>query len=235
MSGKLIAFDGLDCSFKETNSKAYLKYLQDKGEKAVLYSFPRYEIPQSIFVKEYLAGKYGGLNDTNPTVISMFYMLDMFDCAQKEIIPKLKEGYTVILDRYWYCNLFYRAGTYRMLYNGMAKKPNVISNDGDTYFEDYIIREVEQLAVQLKLPRADIIIKLKSDPDVMLDFVHRKRSKKDQHESNDKFLLSVANVFDTIDLSEYANDKAIEVYTTENGQIRSKEDIFKRILGAIYE
>ena len=57
--GKLFAFEGLDCSFKETNSKAYLDYLRSKGRKAELFSFPRYDKESSYFVREYLGGKYG--------------------------------------------------------------------------------------------------------------------------------------------------------------------------------
>ena len=218
MSGKLITFDGLDCSFKETNSKMYLEYLLQRGEKAALYSFPRYNMEQSIFVKEYLAGNYGKKNELDTTAVSMFYMMDMFDCAQKEIIPKLKEGYTVVLDRYWYCNIFYRLGL------GGAYSAIVGHN---------IISQIENLANQLCLPKSDIIVKLKSDPDVMLDFIHRKNSKADQHESDDKYLLTVAKVFDVIDLSKYVTDRVVDVYTTKDKQIRNKEDIFKDILDGI--
>jgi dTMP kinase len=224
MKGKLIAFDGLDCSFKETNTREYLNYLLNKEEKAALYSFPRYNKDQSVFVRHYLAGDYGSLDQINPTLISSFYMLDMFDCAQKEIIPKLKKGYTIILDRYWYCNLFYRLGAFRMTGRGSVSQLPI---------ELSIIKGIENLAKMLNLPKADIIIKLKANPKVMLDFVHAKKSKKDQHESNDKFLLSVSEVFDTIDLSDYAKDKVVEVYTTENGKIRSKEDILNRIIRGI--
>lgn len=222
MSGKIIAFEGLDCSFKETNSKAYLDYLLSKGEKAALFSFPRYAKKQSIFVVDYLAGKYGDQEDLHPAAISTFYMIDMFDCIKKEVFPLLEEDYTIIFDRYWYSNIFYRIGLYRS---------NVKFSDAST---EYTIRSgVSNIAKIFALPKADIIVKLKSDPNVMLDFVHNKNSANDQHESNDAFLLSVAEVFNTIDLSKYVHDKVLDVYTTENGQIRSKEDIFADILRGV--
>jgi dTMP kinase len=220
MSGRIITFDGVDCSFKETNSHAYLKYLLNKGEKAALYSFPRYDMAQSIFVKRYLSGAYGKIEDINLKAISMFYMMDMFDCAQTEIIPKLNEGYTIILDRYWHCNLFYRIGACRM--------------NGDSHIvEKVITADTEELARILKLPKADIIIKLKPETSIMLNFVRNKNSKDDQHESNAKYLSAVAEVFSDIDLSSYVKDRVLEIHTTKDGNIRPKEDIFNDILRGI--
>jgi len=216
MSGKIIVFEGLDCSFKETNSKAYYEYLLSKGEKASIYHFPKYEEESSYFVREYLAGKYGDTKELNHGVVSMLYMVDMFDSAKKHIIPDLMDGKTIILDRYWYSNLYFRIGISRMI------KDNILPN--------WICDTIGAISKILELPTADIVVKLKSNPGVMLDFVHKKNTKNDQHENNDELLLTVADVFNNINLGDYVNDKVVDVYTTNNGEVRSKDDIFSDIL-----
>lgn len=222
--GKLIVFEGLDCSFKETNSKAYYEYLKDKGEKVELYSFPRYQEEHSVFVRDYLAGKYGKQEDMNYHAISLFYMMDMFDCSQKFIKPRLEEGFTIILDRYWYSNIYYRIGLYET-------KHKFLSYNKDKQAKEAIYYNINDLSLKLKLPKADIVIKLKADIDVVLDVVHKKNKQNDIHENDYDFLKSVHNAFDTIYLDTFVIDKSIDIYTTTiDKQIKSKEEIFNEIL-----
>jgi thymidylate kinase len=217
---KIIAFEGVDCSFKETNSKAYLDYLLSKGKKAKLFSFPRYGDDASHFVVEYLAGKYGKQEDLEPATIASFYMLDMFDCIQKEVKPLLKQDYTIIFDRYWYSNIYYRIALYRMYF-----KSNILEYNTK--------QQIENLANSLRLPKADVIVKLIPEEKVMLDFVHEKHSLDDIHESNDKFLATVLNIFSEINMNNYTTHGSFEVLTTINNKIRPKEDIFKSVLKGI--
>ena len=46
--GKIIVFEGLDCSFKETNSKALEDFLKNNGEKVKLFSFPAYKSKEDL-------------------------------------------------------------------------------------------------------------------------------------------------------------------------------------------
>ena len=57
--GKIIAFEGLDCSFKETNYKKFTENLKKnyelkEGEDLVTESFPRYDNDITIPLKKWL-------------------------------------------------------------------------------------------------------------------------------------------------------------------------------------
>ena len=230
--GKLFAFEGLDCSFKETNSKAYLEYLRSLGRTAELFSFPRYDLEPSYFVKEYLAGKYGKQESLNESVISLFYMMDMFDCVRKHINPLLEQGVDVILDRYWYSNIYYRLGllrkTNKIKFNNSEQLP-----DYYPYIEEDIADNIIHLSITLKLPIADYIIKLQSDPSVMLNFVKQKNLANDQHESDTEFLLAVSSVFNDFRFKELSTNPAITIMTTTDKEIRPREDILNDIIRGI--
>lgn len=221
--GKLFAFEGLDCSFKETNSKAYLDYLRSKGRKAELFSFPRYDKESSYFVREYLGGKYGNQDTIPYAAISLCYMMDMFDCAKKHIIPLMEQGVDIVLDRYWYSNIYYRIG---LLYkNGKT--------DRNIFEELKIEKTIMTLADNLGLPKADYIIKLQANIDVMLEFVRKKNLPNDQHESDEKFLIAVSKAFENCGFSTMAKNPSITVMTTDDMNIRSREDILKDIIEGI--
>lgn len=107
--GKLIVFEGLDGCFKETNSKRLADYIRDNyNDKTILISYPQYESQSSFFVTNYLSGKYGQLNNINAYTATTFYALDRYH--NKNMIDNLlKDGYTVILDRYVGSNLLYQS------------------------------------------------------------------------------------------------------------------------------
>ena len=104
--GKILAFEGLDGSGKETQTKLLEKRLRDEGIKVVRIEFPNYENKYSLFVKEYLNGKFG--KDVDPYVVSVFFSLDRFAIYKSKIKNYLDDGYVVICDRYVYSNLIYQ-------------------------------------------------------------------------------------------------------------------------------
>lgn len=222
--GKLIAIEGLDCSFKETNSKALYDYLIKKygSNKVELCSFPRYGNESSHFVEKYLSGEYGASENLDHTVVSSFYMLDMFDFMMSHGKDFLNNGGILILDRYWYSNIFYRLGAHYIANN----------NELHPISKKEIIQRISNLAKQLQLPNADLIIKLKTDEDLMIEYVKQKNSG-DLHESNEAFLRAIFKQFDTIDLSPYANEGlAVDISVAEDGEILSKEEIRQKVINA---
>lgn len=84
----IIAFEGLDCSFKETNYKRFLNHLIEmRGacEFDSYYSvhgesFPRYGNCGCNFVESWLDGTFDrDMLKKNPDIVSTFYALDRFD------------------------------------------------------------------------------------------------------------------------------------------------------------
>lgn len=202
-----IDFEGLDCSFKETNAKKLAEYL---GETAKVYSFPRYNTPSCYYIENYLSGKYPrSLDSIIP--INMF-MLEMYDVWWNEIVPDINNGIDyVIFDRYWYSNLYYQAG--------------------NTKLEKYII----DFAKKLALPECNAIIKLIPHMEAMLDFVRKKNSTNDIIESDEERLCNTYKKFVDYEFpvktfSLYTtklNDKSEIV-------IKSENEIFRDILSNLY-
>lgn len=173
----IVDFEGLDCSFKETNAKILTERI---GDEAKYYSFPSYDSESSYFVRQYLGGAYKDVGLNNEMVIR-FFILDMFDQWNTQVIPDIKNGIKyVILDRFWTSNLYYFSN---------------LSCDGTALNRldyDYTVR----LAQKYHLPTPDIIFKMKTDLELMLRNVRYKAAKNDIHESNTDFLIKVFKQFD---------------------------------------
>lgn len=234
MKGELIVFEGIDCSFKETNAKCLLDYINryTPDKKPVLVSFPRYDNPSSYFVKEYLAGKYGGQDNVTSEAISNLYMIDMFDYMRKEGEAILESGRTLILDRYWFSNLYYRLG---YLYQQSEL-------DDDFFYgsmSNEIPKEIFKLSIVYDLPMPDIVFKMISCNNAIKSKISEKDTTKDIHEANTDYLMYVKKVFDAFDFKDYfKNNKDIkqcdivvsnDINDTEYN-IRTKINIFDELI-----
>lgn len=97
--GLFIAFEGTDGSGKATQFQLLAERLRQNGHDVATFDFPRYDQPSSYFVREYLAGHYGDLEETGPYTVSLFYALDRYEAAA-EIRDALSEGKVVLSDRF---------------------------------------------------------------------------------------------------------------------------------------
>jgi thymidylate kinase len=80
----IIAFEGLDCSFKETNFKAFVSHLRDmrdpSGFNIITESFPRYRHPAAYHLEQWLGNRYDrSLLKAHPSAVDSFYSIDRFD------------------------------------------------------------------------------------------------------------------------------------------------------------
>ena len=81
----LIDFEGLDCSFKETNSKKLAEHLNAKR-----YEFPNYSSESSYFVRQFLSGKYKDIEGADHIMLA--YLMEMFDVWNTKVLPDIKNG-----------------------------------------------------------------------------------------------------------------------------------------------
>lgn len=110
--GKLIVFEGTDCSGKSTQIKLLIEKLCSEGKKVVTLDFPNYSTPTGKIVRQYLDNEFGPANEIPAKVASIFYAEDRF--VSKPIIEKaLEENDFVILDRYVESNLGHQGGKIR--------------------------------------------------------------------------------------------------------------------------
>lgn len=216
MKGRIITFEGLDGSFKETNAKKLHEYLTNKGIKCNLVSFPRYDNEASVFVRRFLYGEYGDLKKISPYTIMHFYALDRFDYIQKNnVYKKLEEGEWFIFDRYVESNIIYQSALY------------------DTQIEkDLIIEDILELEYrQLSLPEPDITLAMYSDYDLVQNILDE-RVKKDIYESNNECLKKVFENYDVlINRFDWSRINVIRYDDIKDEySFKSEEEIFNDII-----
>jgi dTMP kinase len=102
--GKFIVFEGLDGSGKSTQAGLSLSYLRNKKIKAHLTSEPtRYLIGG--LIKSFVTHDW----KSTPECLQLLFAADRAHHLDKEIIPFLKKGVTVISDRYFLSSLAFGA------------------------------------------------------------------------------------------------------------------------------
>lgn len=149
MSGRLIVIDGLDGSGKQTQTELLKNRLEKQGEPVRVISFPDYSHPSSILAQEYLAGKYGGLDEVSAYAASSFYSVDRYASYQTCWKQDYLAGYTILADRYTTSNIVHQA----------SKLPREQWDAFVEWLEDF---EYQKLG----LPRPDAVIYLDMHPQV---------------------------------------------------------------------
>jgi dTMP kinase len=193
------------------------QYLRDRDEKVILLEFPFYE--ETFFGKEvgnYLNGKFGSLDEIDPKLSAMLYAGDRFE-KRKLILKKLKQGYTIICDRYVPSNIAHQTAKYK------NKKEQKKLQKWISHLEYKIYA----------LPKPDIIIFMDMNPNISDNLVLKKDTrnytdkKKDLHESNSSYLLDVYSMF-----KKMSNDKLWHNVKCQNknNQLKSVLKIHKNIV-----
>lgn len=217
MAGKFIVIEGLDGSGKATQTEILKKAFESEGEKVLKLSFPDYDNPSSALVKMYLGGEFGdNPADVNAYAASAFYTVDRIAAFLKYWKKDYENGTIILADRYATSNIIYQ----------MSKLPE---NEWDNFIafqEDFEYKKVN-------VPKPDTVIYLDVEPDVSQKLLSGRysgdESKKDLHEKNLKFLLECRKS------AMYAAGKLgwIKISCTENGEMRSVENIAEDIKTAI--
>lgn len=97
--GRFIVIEGPDSSGKSTQFKRLTERISGNATLQTAH-FPQYAEPSSYFVREYLAGNYGTVDQIGPHEASLFYAMDRFDASVRRLHKWLEAGDTIVLDRY---------------------------------------------------------------------------------------------------------------------------------------
>ena len=109
-TGKFIVIDGIDGSGKATQVELLLQKLMAKGLMVKKIDFPRYtDNFFGKFIGECLTGQHGNFIEVDPRIASVLYAADRFETSEK-IKGWLRQGYTVIADRYVSSNQIHQGG-----------------------------------------------------------------------------------------------------------------------------
>lgn len=107
LEAKLIAIEGIDGSGKETQCKKIKAFLNYKGIRSQIVSYPRYHEPAGKLIRAFLMGEYNAetLRDR-----ALLYIQDR-NTEQAQIRQWLKNGTWVICDRYSGSNIAHQLGS----------------------------------------------------------------------------------------------------------------------------
>lgn len=216
--GKIIVVESnTDGAGKQTQTEEIYKYLKEKGEKVVKFSFPNYNSDSSYFVKKYLNGEFGDdAKNINAYIASTFFAVDRYLTYIKEIKKYYDEDYYILMDRYVTSNIIYQA----------AKMEN------KNKIDEFINWNKELEYNKYNLPKPDYVIFLYMDLKESEKLRKSRKAKlegKDIHEQNNEYLKKVSD--NSLYICE--TEKWIKIECVKNGRLKDileiKEEILKKI------
>ncbi len=102
MHGKVILFEGIDGSGKDSQIRLVKKYLEKKGVKTTVFLYPKKKSVGKLIREKLKNG------ETNPNVLISLFFADFEEDVEK--IKDLKrQGYVVILNRYYLSTFAYQS------------------------------------------------------------------------------------------------------------------------------
>lgn len=177
--GRLIVIDGSDGSGKATQTKLLVEKLHKKNIPVKTMDFPRYD--QNFFGKfvgECITGDHGDFLTLDPHITSIIYAADRFESS--ETIKKwLKDGYTVVLDRYVSANQIHQGGK---IFDAKKRKKFLLWLDAMEF-------DVFQL------PRPDLVIYLDVPILISMDLLKKAQQKKNYITKGKKDLVEQSSEY----------------------------------------
>jgi thymidylate kinase/thymidylate synthase ThyX len=210
--GVFVVVEGTDGSGKGTQFKLLADRLTAEGYDVETFDFPQYEQPSSYFVREYLNGKYGGLNEVGPYTASLFYALDRFETSPR-IRRALEDGKVVLANRFVGSSMAHQGTKFRH------------AEERRGYFIWLDNLEFEML----RIPRPTLSFVLRVPPEIAQSLVDQKGSrnytdqKRDIHEASLEHLTKAAEVYD--DMCQLFPKDFARIDCTRDGQLVDVESI----------
>lgn len=217
----IIAFEGLDCSFKETNYKSFLYKLRDmRGPYFKIHkeSFPRYNNSSAIGIKKWLNGDFDRDVLMNlPEARKMLYSLDRFsywyDSADTtdgtrriELLNDTNNFHYFVFDRYSLSNTIYN--------------PN---DKNDLSIDDFLF-DKDKFAI----PNPNVIVWMRMKNFDVLKNLILKKNNKDENETDLEYLEEVWNRSEKM-ISNDFRSLSIKLLVVEcldkDNNIRSREEL----------
>lgn len=116
--GKLLIFEGPNSVGKTSLSRRLAEHYITQGEDCLLLSFPGHidgTIGSLIYRLHHQPSDFG-ITSISPSALQIMHVAAHVDAIESQIIPALKDGKTVILDRFWWSTIIYGQ------LNGLSRK-----------------------------------------------------------------------------------------------------------------
>ena len=224
----MVTFEGTDCSFKETNAKQLVDYIQNElGYKAKLFSFPNYDSKSSYILTNYFknTSKVKPLSAIN---ISMLYASDFYDTWYNDIKKYYDNGYIIVMDRWVYSNIYYQG--IRAL---QELRSDLSIENLKYYLESHrlkeFIRDYEHIVYdEMELPDTNIMLKMIHDKKTTKELIQERNSDNDINEGEFKYLELVNELFKHLFINKSYCVKEIRLDKTDK-EFRTQEEIFNEV------
>ena len=192
--GKFIVIEGIDGSGKGTQVNRIVAHLRKRKVPVKTFSYPDRQGPIGSLIDQYLHRKY----NFSKEVQFLLYFSDFL--KDKEVIKKwLRQGKTIIADRYFLSTLCYQS------------------------IGGFPIKRGLEVARLFELPKPDMIIYLDIDPETSLERKFGQKGMLDRHEEDIKFQKNLVRVY-----RELAKKKVLAKWVIVDGE-KSKDEVFKQI------
>jgi dTMP kinase len=168
MQGKLVVIEGIDGAGGETQSKLLLEHLHSRKIPCERIYYPDYGNSIGKFIHDYLHKKH----ELPVDMQFLLYATDMIKDRDK-VLGWLKEGKTVIADRYF---------TSILAYQGM----------------DFPLENALKFAEIFRLPKPDIIFFLKISPETSIKRKKGEKKNLDRNEADMELHKKVAASYENL-------------------------------------
>lgn len=211
-TGRFIVIEGTDGSGKGTQFELLKERLQAEGHDVVTFDFPQYNVPSSHFVKKYLNGEYGSIEEIGPYTGALFFSLDRFEAA-RNIREALDAGKIVLANRFTASNMAHQG----------TKFSHVEERRGFYIWLDNLE------FMLLKIPRPDVNIVLRVPAETAQQLVDKKSprsytdKKRDIHEADIDHLKKSVQVYD--ELCELFPKDFQRIDCVRSGSLLSIDDV----------
>lgn len=216
--GRFYVIEGTDASGKKTQFGLLAERFVKEGYEVVTFDFPQYDDDSSFFVREYLGGKYGNVDEVSPYTASVFFALDRFS-ASEAINKALNEGKIVLSNRYVGSNMAHMG----------TKFSNPEQRRGFFIWSDNL--EFQMLGIPR--PTASFVLRVDAETTRQLIELRSKEENrpKDIHENDDSHLERSVEVYD--DLCTLFPKDFIRIDCVRNKTFMTREQIHKLIWSAV--
>lgn len=187
-SNKLVAFEGIDGSTKNSQAKLLTEFLKNQQQPAKLYSFPLYEGTfYGKMIGAFLRGEYGTINEVDPKLAALLFALDRNE-LQPELIRNASKNIVSICDRYVFSNIAHQCSKLSSQHE---------ANDLENWILDLEFGKN-------KLPKPDATIFLKLPPELARKTIQTKKErsytteKADIHEASESHLNDSFAIYESL-------------------------------------
>lgn len=233
--GLIIAFEGLDCSFKETNYKEFVSRLKrdypSKQDFIITESFPRYRNKGSYFLSKWLDGTYDReMLMTRPLAVNSMYCLDRLDFWQTKIPLFNTRGQTKkpidLRKEQTHCFVFDRYSFSNAIYNPAHGHLGYMPSIDDFNYDINIYGN----------PNPDIVVWMRMGDFSVLKNLIEQKSETDKNEKDIDFIHEVWNRSEHVLKHNYFRHRSdinsslivIDCLDSQNN-IRTKEDLANEV------